>query len=70
MPDPWFAYITGPHRDTADEAEADWDRIIEILRSHAPDLFPVTAVTGGGEVWFSNGRPAPGGAALKLRARG
>ncbi len=70
MPPPWYAYITGPHRDTSDEAEADWDRIIEILRSHAPDLFPATEVTGGGEVWFANGRPAPGGGALALKARG
>ncbi len=67
---PWYAYVNGPHRETSEEAEADFDRIIEILRSHAPDLFPVSQVTGGGEVWFANGRAVPGGEALKLVARG
>ncbi len=67
---PYYAYISGPHRDTKDEAETDWDRIIECLRSHLPDLFPSTQNTGGGEVWFANGKPAPGGPALRHPARG
>ncbi len=69
MPDNKFhALIYGPYRDTSEEAEEDWDRMVEVLRVHAPDL--LGHIPGPHEVHVANGRPVPGGAAIRQLSRG
>lgn len=38
----FYATFNLPQRDSLDEASADFDRLVAILREHAPDLLPAS----------------------------
>lgn len=62
MPEP-FAFrgtVTLPRRSTVEDAEADIDRLMEILNKHAPDLVPLDR----------RDKLPPGAEALRLKSRG
>jgi len=63
---------TGPERDTMEEAEADIDVVLGLLRAHARHLLPeFERVCDPLKDRFpEDERPVPGGAACNAKSRG